>query len=147
MKYFADVDSVVRAKPEGSGEWSWVRIPPSALSGEMSAQSPWLVYRLPSLAPALHVILDEICSNIVKHSGASGFEVDFEMLAEPCGIKLTFVDDGSPYDPLSHEDPDTALPAEKRPIGGLGIMMVKKMTDSIKYERKHDRNFLTVVKR
>ena len=106
-----------------------------------------LVARLPSLAPALHVILDEICSNIVKHSGASGFEVDFEMLAEPGGVKLMFVDDGSPYDPLSHEDPDTALPAAERPIGGLGIMMVKKMTDSIKYERKHDRNFLTVVKR
>ena len=69
------------------------------------------------------------------------------MLAEPGGVKLMFVDDGSPYDPLSHEDPDTALPAAERPIGGLGIMMVKKMTDSIKYERKHDRNFLTVVKR
>ena len=105
------------------------------------------VKRLLSLAPALHVILDEICSNIVKHSGASGFEMDVEMLAEPAGVKLTFVDDGSPYDPLSHEDPDTALPAEERPIGGLGIMMVKKMATSVNYERKHDRNFLTVVKR
>ena len=105
------------------------------------------VKRLLSLAPALHVILDEICSNIVKHSGASGFEMDVEMLAEPAGFKLTFVDDGSPYDPLSHEDPDTALPAEERPIGGLGIMMVKKMATSVNYEWKHDRNFLTVVKR
>ena len=105
------------------------------------------VKRLLSLAPALHVILDEICSNIVKHSGASGFEMDVEMLAEPAGFKLTFVDDGSPYDPLSHEDPDTALPAEERPIGGLGIMMVKKMATSVNYEWKHERNFLTVVKR
>jgi sigma-B regulation protein RsbU (phosphoserine phosphatase) len=103
--------------------------------------------RLLSHTPLLHVILDEICSNIVKHSGASGFEMDVEMLAEPVGVKLTFVDDGVPYDPLSHEDPDTALPAEERPIGGLGIMMVKKMANSISYERKHDRNFLTVVKR
>ena len=105
------------------------------------------VKRLLSLAPALHVILDEICSNIVKHSGASGFEMDVEMLAEPAGVKLTFVDDGSPYNPLSHEDPDTSLSAEERPIGGLGIMMVKKMATSVNYERKHDRNFLTVVKR
>ena len=134
----AFLDDCVEKISEGRHE------PPPDAGREVSSD---LVARLSSLAPALHVILDEMCSNIVKHSGASGFEVDVEMLAEPCGIKLTFVDDGSPYDPLSHEDPDTALPAEKRPIGGLGIMMVKKMADSIKYERKHDRNFLTVVKR
>lgn len=134
----AFLDDCVEKISEGRHE------PPPDAGREVTSD---LIARLPSLAPALHVILDEMCSNIVKHSGASGFEVDVEMLAEPCGIKLTFVDDGSPYDPLSHEDPDTALPAEKRPIGGLGIMMVKKMADFIHYERKHDRNFLTVVKR
>ena len=103
--------------------------------------------RLSPLVPALHVILDEICSNIVKHSGASGFEVDVELIAEPAGVKLTFADDGEPYDPLSHKDPDTTLPAEERPIGGLGIMMVRKMSESMSYERVHDRNYLTVVMR
>ena len=97
--------------------------------------------------PALHVILDEICSNIVRHSGASGFVVDIELFADPRSVKLTFIDDGKPYDPVSHADPDTSLPAEKRPIGGLGIMMVRKMSDSMGYERSHDRNFLTVEKR
>ncbi len=99
------------------------------------------------LSASLHVILDEICSNIVKHSGASGFEMDVELLADPAGVKLTFRDDGTPYDPLAHEDPDTSLPAEERPIGGLGIMMVRKMADSMSYERSHDRNLLTIVKR
>ena len=100
-----------------------------------------------SLLPGLHIILDEVCSNIVKHSGASGFEVDVEFMANPDSVKLVFVDDGMSYDPLSHEDPDPATPAEMRPIGGLGIMMVRKMADSVRYERKRDRNFLTVVKR
>lgn len=100
-----------------------------------------------SLLPSLHIILDEVCSNIVKHSGASGFEVDVEFMANPDSVKLVFVDDGMSYDPLSHEDPDPATPAEMRPIGGLGIMMVRKMADSVRYERKRDRNFLTVVKR
>ena len=100
-----------------------------------------------SLLPGLHIILDEVCSNIVKHSGASGFEVDAEFMANPDSVKLVFVDDGMSYDPLSHEDPDPATPAEMRPIGGLGIMMVRKMADSVRYERKRDRNFLTVVKR
>ena len=98
-----------------------------------------------ALGPALHVILDELCSNIVKHSGASGFEVDIEMLDRPRGVKLVFTDDGTPYDPLSHADPDTTLPAEMRPIGGLGILMVKKMSNAMSYSRAHNRNILTVA--
>ena len=93
---------------------------------------------------ALHVIIDEMCSNIVKHSGASFFEVDVELLDDPAGVKLSFIDDGTPYDPLSHIDPDTTLPADKRPIGGLGIMMVKKMSDAMFYSRIHNRNILAV---
>ena len=93
-----------------------------------------------------HIILDEICSNIVKHSGASGFELDIELLADSGSVKLTFRDDGVPYDPLTHEDPDTTLPAEKRPIGGLGIMMVKKIADAMSYERIENRNTLKVTK-
>ena len=95
---------------------------------------------------ALHVILDEICSNIVKHSGASYFELGLSRILEPSGVRMEFIDDGVAYNPLSHEDPDTTLPASKRPIGGLGIMMVKKMSRSMEYERLHDCNMLTVVK-
>ena len=101
--------------------------------------------RLDPIAPTLHIVLDEVCSNIVKHSTASGFEIDVELLEETCGVKLTFIDDGVPYDPLMHKDPDTSLPAEERPIGGLGIMMVRKMSDSMSYERNHDHNYLTVL--
>jgi len=100
----------------------------------------------PSAVPMLHVILDEITSNIVKHSGASGFEVDIELIENPAGVRLLFIDDGVAYDPLEHADPNTSLPAEERPIGGLGIMMVRNMADSVSYERKLNRNFLSVVK-
>ncbi|MBR1836860.1 MAG: SpoIIE family protein phosphatase [Kiritimatiellae bacterium] len=98
-------------------------------------------------ASALHVILDEIVSNIVKHSGASGFDVGVELTHDPAGVKLAFTDDGAPYDPLAHADPDTTLPASERPIGGLGILMVKKMSDSVSYERTRDRNVFTAFKR
>ena len=101
----------------------------------------------PDIQSSLHVILDEIASNIVKHSGASGFEVDVEFTEDPAGVRLVFADDGVPYDPLAHADPDTTLPANERPIGGLGIMIVKKMADSISYERTCNRNFLTVFKK
>ena len=103
--------------------------------------------RVADLAPLVapfHVILDEIASNIVKHSGASGFEVDIEITGK--NVKLTFVDDGKPYDPLTHVDPDTSARPEQRAIGGLGILMVKKIADSISYAREHNRNFLYVSK-
>ena len=100
-----------------------------------------------SLLPTLHIILDEICSNIVKHSGATCFEVDLEEKENPECVKMSFIDDGDEYDPLSHTDPDTTLSAAERPIGGLGIMMVKKMSDSITYERVGNRNVFTVVKK
>ena len=113
-------------------------------SGSLEEEAPSL--QTPKLS-TLHIIVDEICSNIVKHSKASGFEMDVELLADTRGVKLTFRDDGVPYDPLMHEDPDTSLPVEKRPIGGLGIMMIRKMADSMSYKRSHGRNLLTIVKR
>ena len=95
------------------------------------------------LSPKLHIILDEIASNIAKHSGASSF--DIEIVCSPGGVKLTFSDDGAAYDPLMHSDPDVSLPAEERPIGGLGILMVKKMATDILYRREGGRNVLAVA--
>lgn len=93
---------------------------------------------------ALDVMLDEIVSNIVAHSGASAFEMTVSRTER--GVKLVFSDDGRPYDPLARGDPDTSLDAVSRPIGGLGILMVKKMASSLAYDRVNGRNVLTVVK-
>lgn len=100
--------------------------------------------RLMPLSPKLHIILDEIASNIVRHSGATGFGLDIELSDELASARLVFADDGVAYDPLTHADPDTTLPAEKRPIGGLGIMMVKKMASSVSYRRADGRNVFAV---
>ena len=118
----------------------------SAFLDEVFSDDEPLVAQLSPLAPALHVILDEIASNVIKHSKASGFEVDVEFVSDPVGVKLTFIDDGVPYDPLSHVDPDVTLAAGKRPIGGLGLLMVKKMADSTSYERNYNRNFFSIIK-
>ena len=99
------------------------------------------------LLPSLQIFLDEIGSNIVRYSGASGFVIDVELTDAPDGIRLVFFDDGTPYDPLSHVDPDTTLSADKRQIGGLGIFMVKKMATSVTYARTNNRNRLTVFKK
>ena len=97
-------------------------------------------------AASLNIILDEITSNIVNYSGAHGFEVDITVVENPSSVTLVFSDDGTPYDPLGHIDPDTTLSAEERPIGGLGLLMVKKMSNEVVYTRGHNRNILKVVK-
>ncbi|MBR1742907.1 MAG: ATP-binding protein [Lachnospiraceae bacterium] len=61
-------------------------------------------------------------------------------------VSLTFIDNGIPYDPLAKEDPDITLSAEERQIGGLGIFMVKKSMDDVKYEYKDGSNILTFSK-
>ena len=97
-------------------------------------------------AAQLSVILDEIGSNVVRHSGAKIFELTIDKTDSPLGVDLTISDNGSPYDPLSHVDPDTTLSAAERPIGGLGILMVKKMSNTVTYKRTGDRNVLAVFK-
>ena len=60
---------------------------------------------------------------------------------------ITFIDSGVPYDPLAKPDPDVTLSAEERPIGGLGIYLVKKSMDSISYNYESGKNVLQLEKR
>ena len=60
----------------------------------------------------------------------------------PKRVEVTFADEGIPFDPLAKEDPDVTLNADSRPIGGLGIFMVKKSMDSVEYEYKDGKNIL-----
>ena len=70
-----------------------------------------------------------------------------ELSCENGTAEITFTDQGVPFDPLSRTDPDTTLPAEARPIGGLGILMVKKMMDKVTYRRENGCNILSIQKK
>ena len=91
---------------------------------------------------SLHIILDEVCSNVVKHSGASGFKID--MSFSEGKVLMAFSDDGAPYNPLSHAMPDTTREVTERPIGGLGILIVTKIAAAVSYRRAYSRNNLIV---
>ena len=62
-------------------------------------------------------------------------------------LSMTFRDTGVPYDPLRKESPDLSAPAEKRPIGGLGIFLVQKYSDTLSYEYVGNENCLTIGKK
>ena len=92
------------------------------------------------------VAVDEIGNNIASYSGSPEMEVVFARTAEPPEVRLTFIDAGTPWNPLAHLDPDTTLGLDERTVGGLGLLMVKKLMDDVRYERRGDRNVLTLCK-
>ena len=70
-----------------------------------------------------------------------------EAREDPLSMSITFLDAGRKFNPLENEEPDTALSAEERDIGGLGIFLTKKFMDSVEYEYKDGQNILTLRKR
>ena len=95
------------------------------------------------------VAIDEIFANIACYaSGPEGgaATVRFEALESPRGAAVTFLDSGTPFDPLQNEDPDVTLSAEDRPVGGLGIFLVKKAMDQVRYAHRNGNNILRIEK-
>ena len=98
---------------------------------------------IPKIANKINIVFDEIYTNIVNYSKATLATVSYRI--EGGKLFLVFTDNGVAYNPLEATEPDVTLSAEEREIGGLGIFMVKKMTESMEYEYQDDKNILTLV--
>ena len=98
---------------------------------------------VPKIANKVSIAVDEIYSNIVNYSGAELATISYEI--KDGRLYITFTDDGIPYNPLEAEEPDITLSAEERKIGGLGIFMVKKMTESMEYTYEDEKNILKLI--
>lgn len=97
----------------------------------------------------LDIAIDEIVSNIVYYAygeKTGTVTVRIEALQEENGVQLMFLDSGVPYDPLTRQDPDISAEIEERKEGGLGIFLVRKTMDDMKYEYKDGQNCLTIRK-
>ena len=90
------------------------------------------------------IAIDEIFGNIVRY-GSATVRVDVE--EDPLSVIVAFIDRGIPFDPLRSKEPDVTLQAKERPIGGLGLFIVKKTMDGISYDYKDGQNILTIRKR
>ena len=97
----------------------------------------------------IDIALDELFSN-VSHYAYGGdvgkVYVTLDTMADKRGISITLEDEGIPFDPLAHEDPDVTLGVDERGIGGLGIFLVRRTMDDMRYEYGDDRNKLTITK-
>ncbi|MFN7987818.1 MAG: ATP-binding protein [Thermoanaerobaculia bacterium] len=98
---------------------------------------------------AVQVVLDELLSNTVRCGKPDGRELTIRVGFLLDGERLTveIVDDGTPFDPLAREAPDTTLPLEKRPVGGLGLLFVRSLVDGITYDAEGGRNRVVFGKR
>ena len=97
----------------------------------------------------IELVTEEIFVNIASYaySEPGGFVTIRRSGGEgPDGLTLTFIDGGVRYDPLKKPDPDLTLSAEDRPIGGLGVFLVKKIVDEAHYKYEEGKNILTVRK-
>ena len=101
----------------------------------------------------VEVALDEVLANVVRHGleGREGGSVEVELTVdtgvEPPLCRVLVADDGPEFDPLSAAAPDTSLGVEDRPIGGLGIALVRRLMDEVAYERRDGRNRLRFARR
>ena len=97
----------------------------------------------------INVAVDEIYSNIAKYAYPNGpgpVTVSLRSSEDPRSVTLRFADMGLPYNPLLNEDPDVSLSAEEREIGGLGIFIVRKTMDDVRYKREDGMNIMTITK-
>ena len=104
----------------------------------------------PKASRQIRVSVDELLTNIASYAYAPGTgKVTVRMWYDEISgmVSLSFIDSGTAYNPLEHEDPDITMAIADRPIGGLGILMVKKKTDGIEYRRENGQNILTIHKR
>lgn len=100
-------------------------------------------------AMSLNLAMEEAVVNVMNYAypADSPGEVRIDASVADGKLVLTISDWGQPFDPTAVEPVDTSLDADDRPIGGLGIHLIRRYTDSLSYERRADMNVLTMVKR
>jgi anti-sigma regulatory factor (Ser/Thr protein kinase) len=100
------------------------------------------------LVLSLNLVIEEAVINTINY----GYDDDREHLIELSfaliqgELSVTICDDGKAFDPTIMKEPDVTLSAEDRPIGGLGIHLIRKLMDKVEYKRENKRNYLTMIK-
>ena len=102
----------------------------------------------PDLEWQLGLALEEVFTNVVRHGlgGQGDHEIRIEMARDASEVTLLVEDAGVLFDPLSAPPPDIESPLAERPVGGLGIHLVRQVMDTLIYTRVNDHNRLLMKK-
>jgi anti-sigma regulatory factor (Ser/Thr protein kinase) len=96
----------------------------------------------------LDLILEEVVTNVFRHAypkGEAGIAVVGYSVSSPGSLLVEVRDSGLPFNPLDAPEPDLSLDLEERPIGGLGVFLVKTLAESVAYERRDGENVLSFL--
>lgn len=101
------------------------------------------------LAMSLNLALEEAVTNVILYAYPEGSDglVDIEAIMSKDKLKFIISDSGQAFDPTAAPEADVTLGVEDRPIGGLGIYLVRKIMDSVSYERTEGKNVLSLTKK
>lgn len=90
--------------------------------------------------------LEEAVTNVIKYSydDDQRHEIVLEAVLDPSGVVLRVTDDGHEFNPLDAPPPDLDRPAGEREVGGLGIHLLRNLTQRMNYERREGKNVLTM---
>jgi len=101
------------------------------------------------LAMSLNLALEEAVTNVILYAYPEGSDglVDIEAIFSREKLKFIISDSGVEFDPTAAPEADVTLGVEDRPIGGLGIYLVRKIMDTVSYERADGKNVLSMTKK
>jgi anti-sigma regulatory factor (Ser/Thr protein kinase) len=120
------------------------------LSKALDTALNWLTpFNLPPDASYLTILaMEELATNTINFGYTDNEEhlIGVELNIESDRLVVQYVDDGVYFNPLDVQEPDTSLPVEERPTGGLGILLLRKIADTMTYLRDHEKNLVTIHK-
>ena len=96
-------------------------------------------------AKRLRLAVEEAVANVIFHGKAT--KISLQATVEDDMLLLTIDDDGIPFDPTQTSVTDLSVPADQRPPGGMGIILLHQMTDGLAYQRVNGHNILTIKKK
>ena len=101
-----------------------------------------------SLAMNLNLALEEAVTNVILYAYPKDTDglVDVDAILKEHSLEFIITDSGVPFEPTAAPEVDITLSADERPIGGLGIFMVRKLMDEVHYQRHNDKNVLKMTK-
>ena len=101
-----------------------------------------------SVRRKMNMVFDELLNNIISYAYSDDDEHDIEIRLKLSENRLmvSIVDDGTPFNPLNVDSPDIELSLGERKVGGLGLHLVRKVIDKVSYQRRIDKNMITLVK-
>lgn len=97
----------------------------------------------------VNLVLEEFGINIMNYGYDDGLhDFQIKLTSETDTVTIEFIDDGKPFNPLEdNPEADTETNVDDRPIGGLGLFLIKEMTEDFSYRREDSRNHSTMVMR